>query len=653
MIRSLALKTKMIVSIGGVAVLAFAVTIAFVSVKASRMAKEGSVETADQIAYRYASVVENELDAAMDTARTLAQSFAGIKESGTVPERGMLNGMLKRVLAENPALLGIWAGWEPNALDGKDAEFKNKPGHDATGRFIPYWHRFSGTPEMEPLADYTMDGAGDYYLIPKRSGKETVFDPFVYTIGDKDVLMTSLTMPIRQGGRVIGVAGVDIALNDLNEKISGIRVYGTGFVSIVSANGSYVTHPDASKVGKEVQSADWGETLMQNLASGRGFAGVGPSEHLQGEVYRAAAPISIGNTEMPWAVIATIPMSKVMEAPRSITRMSLIIGAVSLAVLLLVVIGIARSVARPLERIAHGLDESAGQVSAASGQVATSGQQLAEGASEQAAAVEETSSSLEEMASMTRQNADNTDQADRLMQEAKQIVGEASDAMEQLGESMTRMTGASEETQKVVKTIEEIAFQTNLLALNAAVEAARAGEAGAGFAVVADEVRNLAIRAGEAARDTARLIDDNVRTIHESSNIAGRAGEAFHKVKDSSGRMSELIGEVAAASREQAQGIDQINKAVSDMDRVTQQTAANAEESGSAAEEMSAQAREMQAYVQRLRLLVAGGRNMAGGRAGNGRAETAGGHSRTGRQLGESRAVVSSGHIEGGDREMD
>jgi len=263
-------------------------------------------------------------------------------------------------------------------------------------------------------------------------------------------------------------------------------------------------------------------------------------------------------------------------------------------------------VIRPVNSIIGELSESADQVASASTQVSAASQSLAEATSEQAAGVEETSASIEEIASMTMQNADNSQQARQLSNETWTSINDANTSMSSIMKSMQEISQASEETAKIIKTIDEIAFQTNLLALNAAVEAARAGEAGAGFAVVADEVRNLAIRAAEAARNTATMIEGTVSKVKEGHELVRKTGEEFKTVGTGSRKVVDLVGEIAAASNEQSQGIKQINTAIQEMDKTIQQNAANAEESASASEELSAQAMQMRQYVGKLETLISG-----------------------------------------------
>jgi len=265
---------------------------------------------------------------------------------------------------------------------------------------------------------------------------------------------------------------------------------------------------------------------------------------------------------------------------------------------------ITSSTAHPIGRAVTGLNANSDQVSMASDQVASASHQLAEGASQQAASVEETSASLEEIASMTKKNAENANHADQLMKKTNQIIALANETMGKLTSSMGEISRASEETQKIIKTIDEIAFQTNLLALNAAVEAARAGEAGAGFAVVADEVRNLAMRAAESARNTASLIEGTVKRIKAGSELAEKNNNEFSQVAGMVTKCTDLVAEIAAASSEQSQGIEHLNQAVSEMDKVVQRSAAEAEETASVAEEMHAQASQMKGYIADLIALV-------------------------------------------------
>jgi methyl-accepting chemotaxis protein len=278
------------------------------------------------------------------------------------------------------------------------------------------------------------------------------------------------------------------------------------------------------------------------------------------------------------------------------------VGGTAMAVFLgiLIALVISRGITRSLRRVINGVNEGSDQMVSAADQVSASSQSLASGASEQAANIEETGGNLEEMSTMARQNAANSRQADQLMNDAGQAVSQAAEAMAALKTAIADIFNASKETQKIIKTIDEIAFQTNLLALNAAVEAARAGEAGAGFAVVADEVRSLALRSAEAARDTTELIEQTANKVGVGMDLVENTNTVFQGVADSARKVVDLVSEIADSSNQQAASVERINSAVTEMDKVVQQNAASAEESASAAEEMSAQAAQLKSLIMEL-----------------------------------------------------
>ncbi|UQZ88611.1 hypothetical protein C4J81_05075 [Deltaproteobacteria bacterium Smac51] len=267
---------------------------------------------------------------------------------------------------------------------------------------------------------------------------------------------------------------------------------------------------------------------------------------------------------------------------------------------------IVRSITLPINRLIGLLNDEAVGVEEAATEMTGTSNSLAEGAGENAASLEETSAALDELSSMTERNAENSTEANSLMQMATGAVQRANDSMAGVIKAMEEISISGGEIGKIIKTIDEIAFQTNLLALNAAVEAARAGEAGAGFAVVADEVRNLAIRSADAAKSTADLIAATISNINSGESMVRTTADNFQEVEGHAVKVSELLGSVAVASQEQSQGIDQITRAMHEMDKVTQTTAASASESADASSKLSSQAANLLEAVNDLSRLVYG-----------------------------------------------
>ena len=303
-------------------------------------------------------------------------------------------------------------------------------------------------------------------------------------------------------------------------------------------------------------------------------------------------------------------------------RVEMILMGLSLAVGFAIVV-VVRKINASLRRAARELHESASQVASAASQVASSSQSLAQGASEQAASLEETSAASKEISSMAGKNSENSRAAAGLVSQSQQRFVEANQSLDQSVVAMAEINTQSDKIAKIIKVIDEIAFQTNILALNAAVEAARAGEAGMGFAVVADEVRNLAQRCAQAARDTAALIEESIAKSNDGKVKVDQVATAIRTITGDAAKVGTLVDEVNLGSQEQTRGIEQIGKAIAEMEQVTQRNAANSEESAAAAEELTAQSEALKEIVERLAALVGGG-EASHEQAGHGRGGAAG-----------------------------
>jgi methyl-accepting chemotaxis protein len=320
---------------------------------------------------------------------------------------------------------------------------------------------------------------------------------------------------------------------------------------------------------------------------------------------------------------AVMSDEQMLATAKSTQRNVTVVGIVGVVLGALLAFLITRSIVQALRRVVDGLNSGADQTASAATQVSSASQSLARGASEQAASLEETSSSVEETTGSIKRTASSAEEALTTAVRVREDAESGTAAMQRMNTAIDEIKNGSDETAKIIKTIDEIAFQTNLLALNAAVEAARAGEAGKGFAVVAEEVRNLAQRAGEAARNTAALIEQSVAKADNGVAITQEVADMLTKITEGNRRMNQLVEDIAGASNDQARSVGQINDSVSQLDQVSQDNAANAEESASAAEELTAQADELRVMVGDLQGLLGGPRSHAAPVA-TGQAGTAG-----------------------------
>ncbi|HEX5580835.1 MAG TPA: methyl-accepting chemotaxis protein [Gemmatimonadaceae bacterium] len=775
---------RLLLPILGVTIVALSLVVGVVARKSTAAGTQAADLVLEQMAHRYAGEVEAELEKSITPARTLAQLFAAEVMAGRA-DRSRADSALKQVLANNPQIIGVWTAWEPDAFDGRDAEHVGARGSDATGRFIPYWRRGAAGIDVEALVDYEKDGAGNFYVVAKRTGQETVLDPYAYAVDGKQVLMTSLVVPVILQGGFRGAVGVDVTLDGLQELVGKLRPYGNGFASLIANNLTYAAHDEPELLGQDIGARIRNDSARAAIQAGRTYAVREHSEARGMVLMRRFVPLTIGQSVRPWSLVIHVPEDTVLADARATRDFIVMLGVITVVLLGGVVVFVVRRLVRPVSElavvarrvaegdvratIAHRSDDEVGelaeafravvasqqalataarrlaagdvavevaargdadelgravaelrdtvraltgettglvasaaagdlgarghatrfqgayrdliqgindtldaivtpineagatlerlaardltarmkgdyrgdhariktalneaaealdaamlqvaaaatQVSSAGTQITSGSQSLAEGASEQAASLEEISSSLQEMVAMATQSAGNAAEARNLAAAARAGADEGVARMGRLTEAMDRIKASSDQTAKIVKTIDEIAFQTNLLALNAAVEAARAGEAGRGFAVVAEEVRSLALRSAKAAKNTAALIEEAVQNAEGGVATNAEVLTALRQINGQVVKVTDVMDEIAAASEQQAHGVSQINTAIEQMNGVTQQVAANAEESASAATELESQARGLDEMVSEFTLTDAHGRRAASSR---------------------------------------
>ena len=606
---------------------------------ASEEIKTEILAQADAVAFE----IQDYLNTAMATGRTLRDMLAGIKDPTINLEldRSRINSMLRSMLQQNPDFLATYTLWEPNALDGLDDKHQGTPGHDATGRFLPYWNRGSADRSitMEPLVDYenaelSENGfrKGEYYLLPRERKAECIIDPYPYSIQGKVVWMTSLIAPIVVNDTFYGIAGVDITVENLQgivQKTAQQFYQGAGTVVIVSYNGIMAAHSAQPElVGKPLQAwrpDEWQAAFAQIHAGATDFAD-------QQDFLKILVPIMIGKTGMPWGVMIEMPKQAVFQKVQALAQglharsqrdmlwqSGIGMGAALLALVALWVIAkqmitpirsgiaalqlvaqgdltvnisveqtdeigmLARTIQDMIVRlrdIVANVTTSAANTAEGSRMMSLGAASLSEDASKQAAASEQASSAMEEMTVTIRQNAENA-------MRTETIAINAAEETLKSNEAVTHAVEAMRQIAKKTVMIQDISRQTRMLSLNATIEAARAQDSGKGFAVVAAEVRSLAERSQKAATEITELTE-------ASLSIAESAGMMLEQVVPDIRSTAELIQEISASSREQDHGATQVNQAIQQLDQVTQRNSAAAEELAETAQELTMQAERLQ-----------------------------------------------------------
>ncbi len=470
---------------------------------------------------------------------------------------------------------------------------------------------------------YTAEGALSGTVV-----EDVYVDPSVVKVYGDEGLTMGFTAPVKDPqGNVIAV-WKNFARFDLVEAViadSYTNLESQGYKSfeltLVGKQGQVLVEYDPAGSGSKVVHRDMNVLLKKNLvAEGavlakraveggtgveetvhptRGVAQVGGFAHFRG---------ALGFIGMPWSVLVSGDTDEIFSAIHAAETRSFYIFGGALLLIACVIWAALRGIVRPVELVMKSLGQTSEELRAAAGQVAASSQSLAQGATEQAASLEESAASLEEMSSASSHNSENSAHATSLSDTVRGASDEGARYMQEMRSAITAIQSASRETEAIVTTIDEIAFQTNLLALNAAVEAARAGEAGKGFAVVAEEVRNLAQRSAASARETASRIQQSKQLAENGVKVSTQVEQALERIRESAAKSADLVREISSATSEQATGITQVNVAVGELDKVTQQNSAAAEESSAAAQQLSGQAAMLEQSVRELGVLVYGDR---------------------------------------------
>ncbi len=519
-----------------------------------------------------ATIIKAELEVPLNTARTLAQSMQGYKSIDSKDRRKTYNNLMQNVLKSNEDFLGVWSCWEPNVLDNLDDKYKNTSDSDGSGRFISYWNRTDNGISLDPLVDYDAPGAGDYYLLAKESGQETILDPYEYEIGGEMVLLTSVVVPVKNNnGDVVGVVGVDIALSDLQNIEFGHGNFDSAYTYVVSNAGKYLIHPDGDAIGtyvKDRENSSQIDEVINAISTGQSFTYDSKSVQTGKEVRRVLVPIQIGNTQTPWSEAIAVDIAEINSSTQEMTWLLIgILVALIIIIVITLVIIIRRSVTKPLA------------------QTADFAVALASGDLEKVIEIK----SNDEIGQLTKTLDSDVRQAFKNIEEAR-VVSEKkalyqTEQVNKLLENLTRLskgdlfcdmnvTPSDEDTRDIYELFNEIS-----LSFNDSVE------------TIKGYIEELAYHLDKLAEgDLRESIDSEYRgdfvalkesfnKIHEINNkVFSEIMVAGNQVAYGTKQISDGSQEIAQGATEQASSIEELTTAVSQIESQSKQNSVNANE---------------------------------------------------------------------------
>ncbi|GGX83012.1 methyl-accepting chemotaxis protein [Vogesella alkaliphila] len=656
------IKAKLLLGTGLLVLGGFSLIIGVNARLSAQQAEQHVLAATRLLAANEAARLNQRLEAAYTTAKDLAAYAQVLKHGAPANARALAGAHTRLLMQTNPQAIGVFLSWEPNALDGRDSELAGQPENGASGRAGSYWFRKGGKEDVVWGSEDT-DGS-EYYDGPKHSLQPVLTEP--YEDHDIKVLMATLSYPILENGRFVGVAGLDFSLEQLQAVAAAIRPYGSGFMTIYSGKGMVLGAGDKALVGK----ADAGLPAVARRAirSGASLQYVDDAQ-----VLHYIEPMRVGNIRNAWAVRVSIPLDSALADSRAATRDTILFSLGALLLILLVLAALLRRLTTPLTRLQQALsalatgdgdltrelairgrDEIGASASAfnrfsqslrqmllevrervgavhhatralagETGDISARSQQQSVAATATAAAIEQLSVSISHIADSARVAEDSVREAG---QEAEQVadsvhatasgIARIADTIRQLSGVLAGLEQRSGQISHVVQVIRDIAEQTNLLALNAAIEAARAGEQGRGFAVVADEVRKLAERSAGATVEIAasiRQVQDETRNANDSMNAAirqvetgvqqaERAAAAISGIHHHNQQVMRTVAGIASATAQQSSASHDIARNVAQIHDMIDGTDQSVLHATRATGQLRQLADELQQRIERFKL---------------------------------------------------
>jgi len=540
------LSTKMVATLIAALVAGLAATTYLISSKSAHTTEELSVQSGKELGAHVAAGVQRDINVALRVTETMRDAFIGLYSKG-IKDRETYLAMLESAVKANQQYVAVWTAWEPDAFDGKDKDFVNVDGkatfpdakaYDATGRFVPYVFAKDGGFDLTPLTDYDKPGAGDYYLLAQKSGKQQIIEPYPYQVGDKTVVMTSLVTPIIIDGKVLGVVGLDLDLAAIQQRLAEIKPYDSGAVSLISAQGNWAAYADLKQLMKpiEAQEPDLAKA-KDGITKGQVFDFPDFSDTRKIDVLRVFQPVEVGQTGTPWSVMVDLPEDKIMQPSRDLTFYTVVASVVLVIALSAIIFILTRLlVAAPLRRLTGTVDTLAGGDTS----VTVPATERRDELGVMARAIDVFRGKLIEVDELRQQRAE-AEKAAAI--EKKQTMQKLADGFEQSVKGI--VDAVSSAAGHLRSNAETMAGVTEASNHQAGAVAAAANQASASVTTVATAAEELSV----SIEEITRQMSESASSTRQAVSEVGRMGETIAGLNGAAekiGGIVQIINEIAS-----------------------------------------------------------------------------------------------------------